>query len=499
MFGKMMNNFYYGKSGKGDFRKEDLPKNRWQLFWEMLRVRFAGLCRLNLMTVAAWLPLIILIGYCVTTLFNVLMIRGQYDSFLTTGDLGDLTEEQVALLATMDLDQWLGDMGISLLSTFCLWAIPCIAITGPVQAGLAYVTRNWSRDEHAFIWADFKDAVKENWKQGLGVSFITSLMPIVMYVGYRFYGQQAQTSVFFMVPQMLILMIGVVWMLSVTFMYPMMVSYRVSFGQLIKNSIVMAIGRLPQTVGIRLILLVPSAICVVVFLFTGSLLALLVLYCLLRWVNYPSMELITERSASRGMELEAYTELYLRGALQEALSDRSFVFFIAAMAGLGLITWGRESGQLRLYRQTGHSIRTAWLLETGLVLLVCVLAGLLEPLCVVGRYWWFWRAASSGELARALVLRTLNVLVLAPVGLLVALLAPRVIPGLIADLLVMYLLFLDVLRGLFPEAGLWAVPLGAQCDIGLIEAQWRSILGLFGLECAVLLLYILVWSRRCEC
>ena len=57
MFGKMMNSFYYGKSGKGDFRKEDLPKNRWQLFWEMLRVRFSGLCRLNLMAVAAWLPL----------------------------------------------------------------------------------------------------------------------------------------------------------------------------------------------------------------------------------------------------------------------------------------------------------------------------------------------------------------------------------------------------------------------------------------------------------
>ena len=26
MFGKMMNNFYYGKSGKGDYRKDDLPK-----------------------------------------------------------------------------------------------------------------------------------------------------------------------------------------------------------------------------------------------------------------------------------------------------------------------------------------------------------------------------------------------------------------------------------------------------------------------------------------
>ena len=277
MFGKMMNNFYYGKSGKGDFRKEDLPKNRWQLFWEMLRVRFASLCRLNLMTLAAWLPMIILIGYCVSTLFNVLVIRGQYDAYVLNGDMGEMTEEQITLLSTMDLDQWMVDMTFSMLSTFCLWAIPCIAITGPVQAGLAYVTRNWSRDEHAFIWADFKDAVKENWKQGLGVSAITSVLPIIMYVGYQFYGQQALNSMLFMVPQMLILMIGVVWALGLTFMYPMMVTYRVSFGQLIKNSVVMAVGRLPQTVGIRLIMLLPTIICLAVFMFTGSLIALLVL------------------------------------------------------------------------------------------------------------------------------------------------------------------------------------------------------------------------------
>ena len=42
MFGKMMNRYYYGKSGKGDYTKEDLPQTRWQLFWEMLRVREVG-------------------------------------------------------------------------------------------------------------------------------------------------------------------------------------------------------------------------------------------------------------------------------------------------------------------------------------------------------------------------------------------------------------------------------------------------------------------------
>ena len=62
MFGRLMNSFYYGKSGKGDYRKEDLPKNRWQLFWEMLRIRLSGLCRINLMTCIAWIPTMVVVA-----------------------------------------------------------------------------------------------------------------------------------------------------------------------------------------------------------------------------------------------------------------------------------------------------------------------------------------------------------------------------------------------------------------------------------------------------
>ena len=284
MFGKMMNNYYYGKSGKGDFRKEDLPRNRWQLFWEMLRVRLSGLCRMNLMTIAAWLPLIIVIGQLVITLMNVLNTEVQFQDYLDNGVLTEnFTEESVARLAESGItdmetmNEASAQVMMSMIMPTLLWAIPCIALTGPVQAGLAYVTRNWSRDEHAFIWSDFKDAVKENWKQGLGVSFITSLLPVVLYVGWQFYGQQTESNMLFIVPQTLIIMLGVVWMLGVTFMYPMMVSYKVTFPQLIKNSLILAIGRLPQTVGVRLIMLLPSALCLVIFFFTGSLLALLAL------------------------------------------------------------------------------------------------------------------------------------------------------------------------------------------------------------------------------
>ena len=285
MFGRMMNNFYYGKSGKGDFKKEDLPRTRWQLFWEMLRVRFAALFRLNLMTVAVWLPMIIVLGSLVTNLISVVNVEAQYQMYLEDGTLTEsFTEESLKAIEQMGVTDMASMNALStqavadVIFRTLLLLIPCIAITGPVQAGLAYVTRNWSRDEHAFIWADFKDAVKDNWKQGLGVSLITSVFPIIIYVGYRFYGEQAAGgSMFFMVPQMLMLVIGAVWALALVFMYPMLVTYKVTFGQLIKNSIIMAVGRLPQTVGIRLILLVPSAACIAAFFLTGSPIAMLVL------------------------------------------------------------------------------------------------------------------------------------------------------------------------------------------------------------------------------
>lgn len=277
MFGKIMNSYYYGKSGKGDFRKEDLPKNRWQLFWEMLRVRLAALCRLNLMTVIAWLPLIILIVYCLSTVFNVMVVSGDYMQYQQTGDLGNLTEEQVQAIADagLNMEQAVAEAVYSMISTFCLWCIPCILITGPVKAGMAYVTRNWARDEHAFIWADFKDAVKENWKQALGVSAITSVMPIVVYMSYQFYGGQARQSMIFLVPQMLVVMLGLVWALSCLYLYPLMVTYQMSFRQLLKNGLLIAIARLPQTVGIRLLLLVPTLIFGAAFVLTSSPIALL--------------------------------------------------------------------------------------------------------------------------------------------------------------------------------------------------------------------------------
>ena len=268
MFGKFMNNYYYGKSGKGDYQKDDLPRTRWQLFWEMLRVRFAGLFRLNIVSVIAWLPAMYVLIQLMSNLFNIAGVAQTVEM-----DPSAATPEQLELV------QNLRPLYNSVIMRSLLLLVPAIAITGPFQAGMAYVTRNWARDEHAFVWSDFKDALIGNWKQSLVISLITGLVPLIVYVGYQFYGDMGQQNMLFVVPQMLTAMLGLVWTLALVYFYPMMVTYKLNLRTLLRNAFLLSIGRLPQTAGARLVMLVPTLLALAVswFIPAYTIYALMVL------------------------------------------------------------------------------------------------------------------------------------------------------------------------------------------------------------------------------
>jgi uncharacterized membrane protein YesL len=191
-----------------------------------------------------------------------------------------LLDQQVEVLPTM-------------INTMLVLLIPCVFITGPWTAGVAYVTRNWSRDEHAFVWSDMKDAMKENWKQALGLSAITSVIPLLMYLCWQFYGSLAVNNWFMTVPQMFTVMVGVVWYLALTYAYPMLVTYKMSFGTIIKNSLLMAVGRLPQSVGIRLLLCVPVALGIALTFLLGSLWVPLAIFAWYMLIGFTLSRFIT--------------------------------------------------------------------------------------------------------------------------------------------------------------------------------------------------------------
>ena len=276
MFGKLMNSYYYGKSGKGDYTKDDLPTTRWQLFWEMLRVRFAGLMRLNLTYVIVWLPCIVVLVMGAMSLLYGLMPAEDAAvvdpaAVVEEGVLPSAEETGVIALGP---DELLGAVQSVLWITLLL-LIPCIGITGPFTAGLCYVTRNWARDEHAFPWSDFKDAVKENWKPSLVISLITGLMPLIVYVSWQYYGQMAAQNAIMTIPQMVVLMLGVLWSFVVTYTYPMIITYRMRLKDVLRNSFLLAIGRLPMSVAIRLLHCVPVIIAFLAAMYLNTLWAIL--------------------------------------------------------------------------------------------------------------------------------------------------------------------------------------------------------------------------------
>lgn len=256
MFGKFMNSYFYGKSGKGDYTKDDLPSTRIQLFWETLRTRFSGLMRLNLIYMLAWLPAIAVIVYNVLTFYSAMAGFADLQAQVDAGTMlaADLVNQQALLVEGTK----------ALVLRALLFLVPALAITGPFTAGLSLITRNWARDEHAFVWSDFKDAVKENWKQGLATSAITGFVPLIVYVCWMFYGELAQQNALFMLPQILTLVLGIVWLMALLYIYPMMVTYNLRYRDLLRNSLLLSIGRLPGTVGVKLISIVPMAIALVV-------------------------------------------------------------------------------------------------------------------------------------------------------------------------------------------------------------------------------------------
>lgn len=296
--GRFMNRYLYGKAGQGDFKKSDLPTTRWQLFWQMLRIRLNGLTRLNLMTCLAFIPLIaVLFSFTIKILYytsnlSQYLESNQIISYDEEGNASvdaqatevygaevegirsSLEGKEVSALYLefnliysrflLNIDAFrLGGFWEGFTSSMLLLLLPCIMITGPVQAGMAHICRNWARDEHAFIWSDFKDAVKENWKQGLGISTLTGLLVFFIPTALWYYwgmGQGADASLLWYVPIGILLCLSLIWFLGLAFFYPVMVGYKVTFRQLVKNGLSLAAARLPMVFGIRLLNALPIII-----------------------------------------------------------------------------------------------------------------------------------------------------------------------------------------------------------------------------------------------
>jgi len=245
---------YYGKAGKRDYTEMDMPKNRISLFFLVLKDHFFDLIKVNTLQVVFWLP------FLIWTFMNAGLIQSIDAEAVLAGENGS-----GSLLDTLAM----------YLFTWLIGCVPCIAITGPSSAGAAYIMRNWARDQHAFLFSDFKDAFKGNWKQALGVSVLEALVPLFGYTALVFYAQHAAANTLMLLPMILTLTALLVWTLMLPLIYPMMIGYELGFKAILKNALIMSTVRFPHMLFARLITFVPIAF-LLSGIYTGNMTIILI-------------------------------------------------------------------------------------------------------------------------------------------------------------------------------------------------------------------------------
>lgn len=221
----------YLKEGPG-VSKNAPQKTRFFLFFELFGRKISKLIKLNMMYFACLIPL--MLGICLyvninpNILANPAMIKGE-PLFMFTGDI----------------------VGLALI-------IISLFITGPATAGFTYVLRNFGREEHAWVFSDFKDNFKSNYKQGLVLGILDLVLYFAMYIAfvfYTYYFPQAYPNMAMYTPffATMVAVLAVIYTWMHYYIYVMMVTFKLKLTAIFKNSLLFAFAKLPLNIFITII------------------------------------------------------------------------------------------------------------------------------------------------------------------------------------------------------------------------------------------------------
>ena len=208
--------FDYNRPGPG-VPKDAPPKSPFIVFFEILQRKFWNLLKVNLMFVFFNLPALIA-GMAVML-------------FLFPNILPGALEDPELLLS---------DMMLKFILLTTMMCVPMITF-GPAQAGFTYIMRNYAREEHAFLWSDFKDTAIKNLKQSLVSSAINFLVTFFMLTSIRAYILIGNGNVLLVAGTAIMVMMFVIFAMMNMYIYPIMITFNLPLTKIYKNSLIFAV------------------------------------------------------------------------------------------------------------------------------------------------------------------------------------------------------------------------------------------------------------------
>jgi len=241
----------YNKPGPG-VDKDAPQKPRFFVFFAVVKRKFWHLIRVNLMYV----------------LFNIIALGLAF--IMSSVYMQKLS---AFFLSSADSSGQFIDLTIKVILAFLLILTSVITI-GPVQAGFTYILRNYSREEHSFIWWDFKENLTKNFKQGIAITAIDSVVIYSLGIAINFY-TSSSNLVSVAAASFTILSLAIFIMMHF-YIYPMLVTVNLSVKNIYKNAFILTIMKLIPNF---LMLILNLVICLAAFynIFIGLFLYILIL------------------------------------------------------------------------------------------------------------------------------------------------------------------------------------------------------------------------------
>ena len=240
----------FDKPGKGIDPNEPQKRSFFRFFDIFFR-KFWKFIKLNLLYVLVSIPTFIIIFFLAGIISNALFSSNEIQEILRNvsgqvvegaEDAGNINHQYSTLIVTLDL----------LIRFVVSYLFMILLGMGPATAGITYVLRNFAREEHSWLWSDFKNSLKNNFKQSLIVFIIDIVVCFLFYTAFIVYSQMPWPIGGL---RYIIFVLSLIYIMMHFYIYPMMITFELKLKDLYKNSLIFAIGKLPSNLFVMAILL----------------------------------------------------------------------------------------------------------------------------------------------------------------------------------------------------------------------------------------------------
>lgn len=157
-----------------------------------------------------------------------------------------------------------------------MWLAACLPVVTifPSTAAMFGVVRDWVRGKEGSLTRTFITRFRENLGQSLLVGAIWTVFGVALFLDFLVVNQFSYWAE--IVLKSLLVLVSTLYAFGSVFLFPVMVHYETDWKTIIKNSLLISIGRLPTTIVCLVFLIVMLALTVVVpflVVITGSITA----------------------------------------------------------------------------------------------------------------------------------------------------------------------------------------------------------------------------------